>query len=1169
MRIPLATSLESRDGTVGKDACVLNGIVEARGDGSAVRKRPGLSESGLIRAGVAQALGYWNDGVVAITDDYLNIGGIEPGFVASTMPSSANWKWVAYGAGTVVAIPNSGTAAAYSLDGGATWTASTLPASRTWNKVAYGNGVFVLVSENSRNVATSVDGITWSDNSNALPYGVEWRALCFNETDEVFLAIEGDESSSCTVCTSSDGVTWTEVGTMANNLSWFDVEWVPELSLYVAVSGSTNASSMSYSSTGASWSVATVSAGTPASQCVAWNGSILVATSYGTAYYYTSTNGTSWTRRDTPGGLTTFQYVEASGDLFVMHTYGAATFYTSTDGITWTAGSMPSSSNWYEIAATLPGQFVTVSQSSGTKGAKFYATYTSTAATNISPTTADLQFSMQDNGRNAPGGALLMFKNRQQGWYANSAGTVTQITDVDYPGTYAVTLTSLTRSGTTATATTPTDTNFQVGGSVTIAGVNEAGWNGAYTITGVTPSVTVAADNIAVTITRSGTTATATCVYEPHGFTNGQSVTISGAEQSEYNGTKTITWLSATTFSFTVTVSNSQVTTATGSPVMAGEAVNIRIADNLGTYGNTNDLTKIYVVPQYGNFFTTGESVTIQSNLYPGLNGTHTAGTVTTVGGLECNFEITVSGFATPIYAKANIGTISRTGASISSITLSNGVATVTTSSAHNLVTGSKVRISGCTQYYFNGLFTVTVTGSTTYTYNVSANISTESPATPATGTILARAADIVTGASFTFTVDGTETTPATGTITATSGRNTVPGIAYIDGYFVVMDVNGVIYNSALNDPSAWSALDYLTAQAETGAGKFLGRSQSYVVAFKEWSTEFFYNAGNEIGSPLSPVPNAFTQVGCASGESVAKVDGNLAWISQTREKGRSVHVMQGMQQAKVSTADVERILNADDLATVRAFGIKLDGHPLYLVTLVSSDITLVYDFAAQSWARWSSLTIGSSVSVSSITRSNSTATVTCAAAHGLSDGDPVKISGAGQAGYNGIFQVSRSSATVFTIEVDGSPTTPATGTIVCYPYTESYFKFTHAAAGGGYDYVLHESNGYSYVVDPDTYQDAGAPIDFFLRTQRLDGGESALKKMGRVVLVGDKQSDTAMIRWSDDDSATFSAYRRVTLSDDEPMLRRCGSFRRRSLEVMHIGNTTQRFAALEMEVSK
>lgn len=71
--------------------------------------------------------------------------------------------------------------------------------------------------------------------------------------------------------------------------------------------------------------------------------------------------------------------------------------------------------------------------------------------------------------------------------------------------------------------------------------------------------------------------------------------------------------------------------------------------------------------------------------------------------------------------------------------------------------------------------------------------------------------------------------------------------------------------------------------------------------------------------------------------------------------------------------------------------------------------------------------------SVSSITRSGSTATATTSASHGYSTGDTVTIAGAAQSEYNGAVSVTVTGSTTFTYPVTGTPATPATGTITAY----------------------------------------------------------------------------------------------------------------------------------------
>ena len=65
---------------------------------------------------------------------------------------------------------------------------------------------------------------------------------------------------------------------------------------------------------------------------------------------------------------------------------------------------------------------------------------------------------------------------------------------------------------------------------------------------------------------------------------------------------------------------------------------------------------------------------------------------------------------------------------SMSSITHTGTTANVTTSSAHNLITGNQITVTGCTPSEYNGTFVVTVTGTTTFTYTMATT-----PATDAT----------------------------------------------------------------------------------------------------------------------------------------------------------------------------------------------------------------------------------------------------------------------------------------------------------------------------------------------------------------------------------------------------------------------------------------------------
>ncbi|MCP4088199.1 MAG: hypothetical protein GY746_00170 [Gammaproteobacteria bacterium] len=73
---------------------------------------------------------------------------------------------------------------------------------------------------------------------------------------------------------------------------------------------------------------------------------------------------------------------------------------------------------------------------------------------------------------------------------------------------------------------------------------------------------------------------------------------------------------------------------------------------------------------------------------------------------------------------------------------------------------------------------------------------------------------------------------------------------------------------------------------------------------------------------------------------------------------------------------------------------------------------------------------VNSGLSVASISRVGTVATVETSSDHNYGSGVTVTVSGANEASYNGNFEITVISRTTFTYEVLGSPSTPATGTI-------------------------------------------------------------------------------------------------------------------------------------------
>lgn len=182
---------------------------------------------------------------------------------------------------------------------------------------------------------------------------------------------------------------------------------------------------------------------------------------------------------------------------------------------------------------------------------------------------------------------------------------------------------------------------------------------------------------------------------------------------------------------------------------------------------------------------------------------------------------------------------------------------------------------------------------------------------------------------------------------------NPVPGIVYLDGYVFVMDSQGQIWQSDNENPSAWGALNFTSAKSEGDEGKAIARHLNYVIAFKEWTADFFYDAGNATGSVLSINQSAHMEIGCADGNSIQNPEQTLIWMGTVVEGGRGIYMLNGLSPSKISTKAVETFLNASDLTGTYSWLYKIAGHTLYGLVLTDQNVTLVYDITENEWHVW------------------------------------------------------------------------------------------------------------------------------------------------------------------------------------------------------------------------
>lgn len=410
---------------------------------------------------------------------------------------------------------------------------------------------------------------------------------------------------------------------------------------------------------------------------------------------------------------------------------------------------------------------------------------------------------------------------------------------------------------------------------------------------------------------------------------------------------------------------------------------------------------------------------------------------------------------------------------------------------------------------------------------------------------------------------------PNLATLTKVTSPNypatTVPGIVYLDTYFFVMDAAGKIWNSAINDPTTWTALGTIPMQGEPNGGVAIGKVGQYLVALGVWSTQFFYD--NAVAAPASPLavnPTLDNLTGCASGDSVVAAQSTLIWLGQNRQDGRGIFMLQGYVPTRVSTTFIDRLLEDDNLTSVRAYSTSIGGHACYVLTLGNSNITLVYDFTTQNWTVFTSLVPSVGVSITSLTSSVYGQVTAIAANHGLTDGDPVVIIGASIAGYNGSYNVNVVDGNTFTYFIPAGLASASGATVT--GFSQGHFTCTSAASLNGEYYLQHETNGILYLFDLLNFDDAGYPINVSVTTQNWDGNTVHFKTFPDISLLADNSNSNCLIRHTNDDYATFSPFRFINMGLTRKHITRNGRMRRRAWEIRHTSSTAFRAFALELQ---
>lgn len=181
-----------------------------------------------------------------------------------------------------------------------------------------------------------------------------------------------------------------------------------------------------------------------------------------------------------------------------------------------------------------------------------------------------------------------------------------------------------------------------------------------------------------------------------------------------------------------------------------------------------------------------------------------------------------------------------------------------------------------------------------------------------------------------------------------------VPMPVFMDGYLFLAKTNTQdIYNSNLDDPTLWTAGDFISAEMFPDTIVALTKNNNYIYAIGSNSIEYLYDAGNATASPLARHDAAVQQFGTVAADSVVSTDKEVVLLGQTSNGGHTVWTVEGFKETEIGTPAIRSILRAEGsaISSVNAHCIRVAGQKLYIVSL--TNVTLVYSFDAKMWYEW------------------------------------------------------------------------------------------------------------------------------------------------------------------------------------------------------------------------
>lgn len=326
-------------------------------------------------------------------------------------------------------------------------------------------------------------------------------------------------------------------------------------------------------------------------------------------------------------------------------------------------------------------------------------------------------------------------------------------------------------------------------------------------------------------------------------------------------------------------------------------------------------------------------SYVVIQNLFYQISGT---GSLTNLGALNTslgrvsmadngNQVMIVDGTYGYIYSKV---ALTGTPQTITSITRSGSTATLTTAAPHGLISGNIAVISGTTPAAYSGTFTVTVTGASTFTYEMESD-----PGGVAT-------------------VVGSYTLTSFARITSTAFPQQPTTVAFLAGYFAIsLNQSSRFYVSGFYDGLFWDALSFANAESSSDPIVAVWSSNGQLILMGSRTMEFWGLSG-AVDFPFAQIQGSATEWGLAATWSVSKYDNSVAFLIRNRMGQVMIAKLSGYLPKKISTPDIDYLINTYSVTSdATSYSYMLGGHPMFVISFPTAGYSWLYDGSTGIWS--------------------------------------------------------------------------------------------------------------------------------------------------------------------------------------------------------------------------